>query len=163
MFSHQSMIVLLTALYTELSWGLPTSLFILLCHSVTAWSISSSYVSSKRGLKYLSYDLKYPHTRFFIWPYEHQSYSYSPRPRIVRRQNNSFYVLNCHPAGHRGPADGVRGEVRDPVRRAAPLGRRLGGGPRPNHPLPPPGVQFNKHLRFRNGFGTTSAHNSKHD
>ena len=83
MFSHQSMIVLLTALYTELSWGLPTSLFILLCHSVTAWSISSSYVSSKRGLKYLSYDLKYPHTRFFIWPYEHQSYSYSPRPRTV--------------------------------------------------------------------------------
>ena len=86
MFSHQSMIVLLTALYTELSWGLPTSLFILLCHSVTAWSISSSYVSSKRGLKYLSYDLKYPHTRFFIWPYEHQSYSYSPRPRMSQRQ-----------------------------------------------------------------------------
>ena len=84
MFSHQSMIVLLTALYTELSWGLPTSLFILLCHSVTAWSISSSYVSSKRGLKYLSYDLKYPHTRFFIWPYEHQSYSYSPSPRNKR-------------------------------------------------------------------------------
>ena len=61
--------------------GLPTSLFILLCHSVTAWSISSSYVSSKRGLKYLSYDLKYPHTRFFIWPYEHQSYSYPDKPR----------------------------------------------------------------------------------
>ena len=39
--------------------GLPTSLFILVCHSVTPWSISSYNISCERGLKYLSYGLKF--------------------------------------------------------------------------------------------------------
>ena len=63
--------------------GLPTFLYILVCHSATLWSRSSNYTSSERGLKYLSYDLKFPHTRFFIWPYESQSYSYPDKPRKV--------------------------------------------------------------------------------
>ena len=43
----------------QLLWGLPTSLFILVCHSVTPWSISSYNISCERGLKYLSYGLKF--------------------------------------------------------------------------------------------------------
>ena len=43
----------------ELLWGLPTSLFILVCHTVTPWSISSYNISCERELKYLSYDLKF--------------------------------------------------------------------------------------------------------
>ena len=39
--------------------GLPTSLFILVCHSVTPWSISSYNISCERGLKYLAYGLKF--------------------------------------------------------------------------------------------------------
>ena len=43
----------------ELLRGLPTSLFILVCHSVTPWSISSYNISCERGLKYLAYSLKF--------------------------------------------------------------------------------------------------------
>ena len=69
-------------------WGLPASLHILVCHSVTPWSISSCHTSFERGLKYLSYDLKILHTRFFIRPYQHQSYSYPPKPRTM-------FLLHC--------------------------------------------------------------------
>ena len=41
-------------------WGLPTSLFLLVCHSVISWRISNFNPSFERELKYLSYDLKYP-------------------------------------------------------------------------------------------------------
>ena len=41
-------------------WGLPTSLFLLVCHSVISWSMSNFNPSFERGLKYLSYDHKYP-------------------------------------------------------------------------------------------------------
>ena len=97
LFSHQHRIALLTALHSEPSWGLPTSLLILVSHSVTPWSRSSGHTSSERGLKYLSYDLKYSHTRFLIWPYEHHSYSYSPKPRRMllhqdQLQRQLFYV-----------------------------------------------------------------------
>ena len=58
-FSHQNRIVLPTASHSEHFWGLQTSLFILDCHSVIPWSISSCHTSSERGLKYLTYDLKF--------------------------------------------------------------------------------------------------------
>ena len=41
-------------------WSLPTSLFLLVCHSVISWSMSNFNPSFERGLKYLSYDHKYP-------------------------------------------------------------------------------------------------------
>ena len=39
-------------------WGLPTCLYILVCHSVTPLSISSYNISSERELKYLSFGQK---------------------------------------------------------------------------------------------------------
>ena len=52
-------LLLCLLLLAELLRGLPTSLFILVCHSVTPWSISSYNISCERGLKYLSYGLKF--------------------------------------------------------------------------------------------------------
>ena len=41
-------------------WGLQACLIILVCKSVTLWSRSGYNISCERGLKYLSYDLKFP-------------------------------------------------------------------------------------------------------
>ena len=92
-FSHQSRTVLLTALHNEHFWGLQTSLFILVCHSVSSWRISSCYTSSERGLKYLSYYAKCLYIVLQISLYKHQSYSYPPRPRTIGEHGCFYYSI----------------------------------------------------------------------
>ena len=92
-FSHQNRTVMLTALHSEHFWGLPTSLFILVCHSVTRRSTSSCYTSSERGLKYLSYYAKCLYIVLQISLYKHQSYSYPPRPRTIGEHGCFYYSI----------------------------------------------------------------------
>ena len=65
--------VVLLPVLAELLRGLPTSPFILVCHSVTPWSISSCHTSSERGLKYLSYNPNCLYITLQISLCEHQS------------------------------------------------------------------------------------------